>query len=126
MKLTIKISGLEDIHADLEQRKKRTIEVIYNEILKLVSARPISREELRFSGHPYARRHGLKYIEPVVHLNTGRLKSAIKVRRDGVVFDLSDCPYIEYVRKGTRTMLPRWFVKEAIKNAQPELRKIWR
>jgi len=48
MKLTIKISGLEDIHADLEQRKKRTIEVIYNEILKLVSARPISREDCAF------------------------------------------------------------------------------
>ena len=126
MRLTVRTKNPTYIQSDLEQRKKRTVEVIYNEILKLVSSRPISREELRFSGHPYARRHGLKYIEPVVHLNTGRLKSAIKVRRDGVVFDLSECPYIEYVRKGTRTMLPRWFVKEAIKNAQPELRKIWR
>ena len=126
MKLIIKTKTSADIQADLEQRVKRTVEIIYNEILKLVSARPMSREELRFSGHPYARRHGLKYIEPIVHVNTGRLKDSIKTRRDGIVFDLSGCPYIEYIREGTRIMLPRPFVKEAIENAQPELRKVWR
>ena len=126
MRIVIKTKDPIDIQADLERRKKRTVEVIYNEILKLVSAPPVSREELRFSGHPYARVvRGATPVEPVVHSNTGRLKGSIKVKRDGVVFDLDECPYIEYVREGTRTMIPRRFVREAIKNAQDELRRIW-
>lgn len=125
MRLIIKVKTSTDIQTDLEQRVKHTVETIYDEILELVSARSMSREELRFSGHPYARRHGLKYIEPIVHVNTGRLKDSIKVKRNKIVFNLNNCPYIEYVREGTRIMLPRPFVREAIKNAQPKLRKIW-
>jgi len=124
MKLTIRLPSAAKFTKDLRERKKRSVDVIFNELQKLTSGESLSNKKLRELKHPYSRKNPA-ILTPLVHVRTGRLKGSMRKTDDGVVFESRDAPYLEYVVKGTKRMIPRDFVKAALKNALPELKKIW-
>ena len=124
MRLTFRLTPITKITEDIKERKKQSIDVIFDEIQKLVSGDPLPNKKLRAMGHPFSRRNPA-ILSPLVHVRTGRLRSSIRKTDSGIVFENKKAPHLEYVVKGTRRMIPRDFVKAALENALPELKKIW-
>ncbi|MCD6149074.1 hypothetical protein J7J18_06910 [bacterium] len=124
MRLLIRLPSVSKIYDDLERRKQKSIDVIFEEVIRLVSGEPLSNEELRRRGHPYSRRRPTN-LSPLVHIRTGRLKASIRKNRDGIAFDTGKAPHLKYVTKGTRRMIPRDFIAAALQRASDRLREIW-
>ena len=113
---------------EIKRRLERTAEVVYEELIKITSAKTYSEKDLKRL-RPYSRRDP-KTLLPEVHRRTGRLQSAISLDIGDftahIYLDTGKAPHLEYVWKGTKTMIPRPFVEEAIKRAEPKIREIWR
>jgi len=96
----------------------------YDELEKLVGSSKITQETLRKRGNPYARRRP-RNLSPLVHVQSGKLSSALMKSRKGIVW--KDKPkYVDYVLKGTSRMIPREFILAALKNAESKLKEIWK
>jgi len=124
MRLSIRLPSVSKIFDDLEKRKQKSVDVIFEEVIQLVSGEPLSNEELRRRGHPYSRRRPTN-LSPLVHIRTGRLKASIRKKRDGIAFDTSRAPHLKYVVEGTRRMIPRDFIVAALRKASDRLKEIW-
>ena len=122
MKIKIIIPSPEKIRGRLEERKRKTIDVIYEKLQEMLGGELLTEEELK--RHPYARRRP-RSLSPLVHIRTGRMRESLKKTENGVVWSSNKPPYVSYVLEGTSRMIPRDFIKAALEKAEPELRRIW-
>jgi len=117
-----------DTLSELRDRVQKTLDVIYEKLIEVTSANLYSERELRRL-RPYSRVRPLE-TSPLVHKRTGKLQSAIKKEMVSdtygrITLDTKKSPHINYVYHGTRRMIPRPFVDEALKRAENEIRRIW-
>ena len=110
-----------------KEKLEKTLEAVYEELMKITSATRYTEEDLRRL-RPYSRRNP-RTLSPEVHKRTGALQAAIKTEMGEftarIILETDKVPHLEYVWKGTRRMIPRPFVEEAIKRAEPKIREIW-
>jgi len=127
MSVQIRIA-IPDVVENVKERVQKTLDVIYDKLIEVTSADKYTEKELRRL-RPYSRAKPLD-TSPLVHRRTGRLQDAIKKEINGlnarIVLDTKKSPHIEYVYYGTRKMVPRKFIDEAIERAIPEIQRIWR